>query len=61
MRNKNNTDDKQYKTTITAHLEMMLVIFTLAAVIFAAGYYVAAAQIAQYSNCSISADGAVTL
>jgi hypothetical protein len=61
MRNKSNTNQGPHKTTITAHLEMMLLIFTLAAVIFAAGYYVAAAQIAQYSNCSIPADGAVTL
>ncbi len=60
MRNENNTNNQQHKTTIAAHLEMMLMIFTLAAVIFAAGYYVAAVQIAQYSNCSIQAEGAVT-
>ncbi len=42
----NTTKRNEHKTTITAHLEMMLVIFTLAAFFFAAGYYLASAQIA---------------
>jgi len=46
MRNKHNTKTNEHKTTITAHLEMMLMIFTLAAFFFAAGYFVASAQIA---------------
>ncbi len=46
MRNKDNTNESQHKTTITAHLEMMLVILTLGAIAFASGYYVAAMQIA---------------
>ncbi len=41
----NTTKRNEHKTTITAHLEMMLMIFTLAAVSFAAGYFVASAQI----------------
>ncbi len=44
MRNKDNTE--RNKTTITAHLEMMLMILTLATVAFFAGHYVAAMQIA---------------
>ncbi len=46
MRNKDNTNESQHKTTITAHTQMMLMIFTMAAVSFAAGFYVAAMQIA---------------
>ena len=46
MRDKDNTERREHKTEITAHLELMLMILTLAAVIFAAGYYVAAMQIA---------------
>jgi hypothetical protein len=42
----NTTKRNEHKTTITAHLEMMLMIFTLAAVSFACGYFVASAQIA---------------
>jgi hypothetical protein len=42
----NTTKRNEHKTTITAHLEMMLMIVLLVAVSFAAGYYVAASQIA---------------
>ncbi len=42
----NTTKTNEHKTTITAHLEMMLMIFTLAALCFAAGYYFAAVQFA---------------
>ena len=50
MQNKNNTKTNQNKITITAHIEMMLMIFTLAALIFAAGYFVASAEIAAMLN-----------
>jgi hypothetical protein len=46
MRDKDNTERREHKTEITAHAQMMLMILTLAAVIFAARYYVAAMQIA---------------
>ncbi len=42
----NITKRNEHKTTITAHLEMMLMVFLLAAVSFACGYFVASAQIA---------------
>ncbi len=44
MRNKDNTERREHKTTITA--QMMLMVVMLGAIAFAAGYYLAAAQIA---------------
>ncbi len=41
MRNKNNTNKNQ-----TASIKVLLLVFTLALVSFAAGYYLAAAQLA---------------
>ncbi|MCA1622541.1 MAG: hypothetical protein LC768_01455 [Acidobacteria bacterium] len=46
MRNQDNTKTNQHKNTVTAHIEMMLMIFTLAAVSFACGFYLASAHIA---------------
>ncbi len=46
MRDKDNTERREHKTEITAHAQMMLMILTLAAVIFAAGYYVAMSEAA---------------
>jgi hypothetical protein len=42
----NTTKRNEHKTTITAHLEMMLMVFLIVAVSFACGYFVASAQIA---------------
>ncbi|MCA1625030.1 MAG: hypothetical protein LC768_13580 [Acidobacteria bacterium] len=41
---------RKHQTTITAHLKLMLMIFTLVAASFAAGYYAASAQIAAMLN-----------
>ncbi len=34
----------KYKTTTGAHIQMLLMVFTIAAVAFSAGYYLATAQ-----------------
>ncbi len=44
MRNKDNTERRERKTTITAQMTLMVVM--LGAIAFAAGYYLAAMQIA---------------
>ncbi len=46
MRNKNNTDVNRHKTEIAADIELAVMVFLLAAFSFAAGYYLASAQIA---------------
>ncbi len=46
MRNKNNTDANGRKTKTAEHIELAALVFLLAAVSFACGYFVATARIA---------------
>ncbi len=46
MRNKNNTDANRHKTRTAEHIELAALVFLLAAVSFACGYFVATARIA---------------
>jgi hypothetical protein len=46
MRNKNNTETDGRKTRTAEHVELAVLVFLLAAVSFACGYFVATAQIA---------------
>ncbi len=46
MRKNNNTDVNGRKTKTVEHIELAVLVFLLAAVSFACGYFVASAQIA---------------
>jgi len=46
MRNKDSTKRTQRKTARDAHVQMMLMVFVLAMLAFACGYYFAMAEIA---------------
>ncbi len=46
MSNKNNTETNRHKTRTAEHIELAVLVFLLAAVSFACGYFVASAQIA---------------